>query len=99
MLTDAVYPTPLYEAIACILLFFVLWSVRKKITVPGKLFSLYLLLNGIERMMIEQIRVNNKFDLLGLTVTQAEVIAAVLMILGASGLLFIKRDSVLNKTS
>jgi phosphatidylglycerol:prolipoprotein diacylglycerol transferase len=72
--------------------------VRKKFTVPGKLFSLYLLLNGIERMMIEQIRVNNKFDLLGLSVTQAEVIAAVLMLLGLSGLVFIKKDSVLNKT-
>jgi hypothetical protein len=42
--------------------------------------------------------VNNKFDLLGLSVTQAEVIAAVLMLLGLSGLVFIKKDSVLNNT-
>ncbi len=98
MLTDAVYPTPLYEAIACILLFFVLWSVRKKFTTSGKLFSLYLLLNGMERMSIEQIRVNNKFELFGLLVTQAEVIAAVLMLLGILGLVVIKKNSVLNKT-
>lgn len=98
MLTDAVYPTPLYEAIVCILLFFVLWSVRKKFTTPGKLFSLYLLFNGIERMSIEQIRVNNKFDFIGLWVTQAEVIAAILMLLGIFGLLLLKEDSVLNKT-
>lgn len=97
MLPDAVFPTPLYEAIACIFLFIVLWSIRKSVNVPGKLFSFYLLFNGIERMLIEQIRVNNKFDLLGLVVTQAEVIAAILISLGILGLLFIKQDSKLNK--
>lgn len=97
MLPDAVFPTPLYEAIACIFLFLVLWSIRKSVNLPGKLFSFYLLFNGIERMLIEQIRVNNKFDLLGLVVTQAEVIAAILISLGILGLLFIKQDSKLNK--
>jgi phosphatidylglycerol:prolipoprotein diacylglycerol transferase len=97
MLPDAVFPTPLYEAFACIFLFAVLWSLRKRVDVPGKLFSFYLLFNGIERMLIEQIRVNNKFDLIGLVVTQAEVIAAVLISLGVIGLLFIKKDSKLNK--
>ena len=90
MLPDAVYPTPFYEAVLCILLFGVIWSVRKKFTVTGKLFAFYLLLNGIERMMIEQIRVNNKFSFLGLQVTQAEVIAAVLMLLGLGGLFFLR---------
>jgi phosphatidylglycerol---prolipoprotein diacylglyceryl transferase len=90
MLPDAVYPTPLYEAIACILLFFVIWRFRKNFNVAGKVFAFYLLLNGIERMFIEQIRVNNKFDLLGLIVTQAEVIAAILILLGISGLVFLK---------
>ncbi len=91
MLPDAVYPTPLYESVTCILLFFVIWSMRKRFDVVGKVFAFYLLLNGIERMMIEQIRVNNKFDFLGLRVTQAEVIAAVLILIGASGLIFLRK--------
>ncbi len=90
MLPDAVFPTPLYESVMCILLFFVIWSLRKRFNVVGKVFAFYLLLNGIERMMIEQIRVNNKFDFIGLSVTQAEIIAAVLILLGIGGLLFLR---------
>jgi phosphatidylglycerol---prolipoprotein diacylglyceryl transferase len=93
MLPDAVFPTPLYEAIVCIILFFVIWSVRKKFDITGKVFAFYLLLNGIERLLIEQIRVNNKFHLLGMMVTQAEVIAVVLIGLGLSGLFFLKKKN------
>jgi prolipoprotein diacylglyceryltransferase len=97
MLPDAVYPTPLYEAFVCIVLFFVLWSVRKYFDTPGKLFSLYLLLNGFERFLIELVRVNNKIHFLGITATQAEIIAVVLMALGATGLLFFKKSKVQNQ--
>jgi phosphatidylglycerol:prolipoprotein diacylglycerol transferase len=55
-------------------------------------FFLYLLLNGIERFFIEKIRVNNKFDLLGMQVTQAEVIATLLMLGGAVGLILVSRQ-------
>jgi prolipoprotein diacylglyceryltransferase len=85
MLPDAVFPTPLYEAIACIGLFFVLWMLRRRLKHTGQIFFLYLLLNGTERFFIEKIRVNNKFDLLGMQVTQAEVIASLLFITGLTG--------------
>ena len=97
MLPDAVYPTPLYEAFVCIVLFFVLWSVRKYFDTPGKLFSLYLLLNGFERFLIELVRVNNKIHFLGITATQAEIIAVVLMTLGATGLLLFKKSKIQNQ--
>ena len=77
-----VFPTPLYEIIGCTILFFILWSVRKKLRPAGALFCLYLILNGIERFLIEKIRVNNKMDLFGLHPTQAEVISSGLVILG-----------------
>ena len=54
-------------------------------TVPGVLFMLYLLLNGIERFLIEKIRVNDKIHAFGLTFTQAELIAVLLMIIGTVG--------------
>ena len=46
------------------------------------MFSLYLILNGLERFSIEKIRVNIKMDLLGFHPTQAELIATSLMVLG-----------------
>ena len=93
ILPQPVFPTPLYEAIICITLFFVLWSVRKRLIFPGAVFSLYLLLNGIERFTIEQIRINNKFLFLGMQVTQAEIIASCLIILGLTGLIVFRKKS------
>ncbi|PZP47402.1 MAG: diacylglyceryl transferase, partial [Pseudopedobacter saltans] len=82
-LAQNVFPTPLYEIIVCIGLFFFLWSIRKKINVPGKLFGVYLFVNGLERVLIEQIRVNTKYDIFGFHPTQAEIIAVLLMLSGA----------------
>ena len=91
ILPQPVFPTPLYEAIICIALFFVLWGIRKYISKPGVLFSIYLLFNGIERLMIEQIRVNNKIKFLGFHPTQAEIIASILIILGLTGLFVLNK--------
>jgi phosphatidylglycerol:prolipoprotein diacylglycerol transferase len=77
-----VYPTPFYEVIMGLLLFALLWSVRKKLKVPGTLFALYLMVNGIERFLIEKIRVNTHLDLFGFHPTQAEVISTLLFLAG-----------------
>jgi len=82
-LNPLVIPTPLYEIIACTGLFLVLWGLRKRIRIPGQLFGLYLVLNGIERFAIEQVRVNNTYDILGFHPTQAELIAVALVAAGA----------------
>jgi phosphatidylglycerol---prolipoprotein diacylglyceryl transferase len=85
VLPDPVWPTPLYEAIVSILLFFVLWGMRKHIRIPGLLFSIYLIMNGIERFFIEKIRVNETYDIFGFHPTQAEIISVGLIILGILG--------------
>lgn len=77
-----VYPTPFYEVIACLLLFLLLWSLRKKLKIPGTMFALYLMLNGIERFLIEKIRVNTRLDIFGLHPTQAEIISSILFLSG-----------------
>jgi phosphatidylglycerol:prolipoprotein diacylglycerol transferase len=77
-----VYPTPFYETIMAFVLFLLLWSVRKKIKVPGALFALYLMVNGLERFFIEKIRVNTHIDLFGFQPTQAEVISTLLFVVG-----------------
>lgn len=75
-----VFPTPLYEAIACALLFFILWMLRKRLKYAGVLFGIYLILNGLERFLIEKIRVNTIMD--SFNMTQAEIISFSLMLLG-----------------
>jgi prolipoprotein diacylglyceryltransferase len=77
-----VFPTPVYEMIACFILFLVLWFTRKRFKVAGTLFGLYLFLNGLERFFIEKIRVNTKYEGLPFQPTQAELISFALMLAG-----------------
>ncbi len=89
-LPQPVFPTPLYETITCTLLFLFLWSIRKKITTPGHMFGIYLILNGIERFFVELIRVNNTISIFSLHPTQAEIISLALVLCGIA-LLFLKK--------
>ncbi len=91
MLPDAVYPTPLYEAIAGILLFVFLWNIRKRITVPGVLFGVYLIVNGIERFLIEKIRVNSTYEIFGAHITQAELISALFVLTGIAMVVYLPK--------
>ncbi len=81
-LAQPVFPTPLYEIIAALLIFVFLWSIRKKIHTAGRMFAIYLILNGIERFFIELIRVNTKYSIFGFHPTQAELISSCLFIGG-----------------
>jgi prolipoprotein diacylglyceryl transferase len=90
-LPQGVYPTPLYEIIACLLLFAFLWAIRKKITTPGVLTAIYLIVNGIERFLVELIRVNTRYNFLGIQPTQAELISSFLIISGLILLIILKR--------
>ncbi|HLZ89520.1 MAG TPA: prolipoprotein diacylglyceryl transferase family protein [Puia sp.] len=78
-----VFPTPLYETLTCLCLFFILWRLRKRLHIPGTLFAVYLILNGIERFLVEHIRVNSTYSIFGFHPTQAELISAGLVIGGA----------------
>lgn len=83
-----VFPTSLYEIVACFILFFILWAIRKRIRIPGVLFCIYLIMNGIERFLIETIRVNTTYTIFGIHPTQAELISAALVITGIIGILY-----------
>ena len=84
-LVEGVYPTPAYETIVGIMLFLILWALRKRIHIAGMLFFIYLILNGLERFFIEKIRVNEKLPLLGMQLTQAEIISFLLFFAGIVG--------------
>ncbi|RYZ53368.1 MAG: diacylglyceryl transferase, partial [Sphingobacteriales bacterium] len=88
VLPVGVFPTALYEAVVCILLFFLLWALRSRMKYALHLAGIYLILNGLERFFVEKIRVNYKYDWGFLHPTQAEIISAVLVLLGIGILLF-----------
>lgn len=90
VLPEPVWPTPIYETIACVGFFFMLWALRKRITTPGVIFFLFLLLNGVERFIIEKIRVNVAF---AGSWTQAEVISLGLVLVGIAGIFWLRRNT------
>jgi phosphatidylglycerol:prolipoprotein diacylglycerol transferase len=86
-----VYPTPLYETAMGLAAFGLLWALRRHPFGSGWLFALYLLLAGLERLLIEQIRVNPVMHIRGLHATQAEIVAALLVSAGAAGIVILGR--------
>ena len=64
-----VHPTALYEMIALFGIFGLLLHLRTRVTPPGALFAIYLLLSGLTRLLVEIVRTNPSI-LLGLTEAQ-----------------------------
>jgi len=96
-LAEGVFPTPFYESVACIILFFVLWSMRKKINIPGMLFSWFLLFNGIERFLVESIRINSKYHVAGIDFSQAQLISLLLVISSLFGFFYFNNKAKKNE--
>jgi phosphatidylglycerol:prolipoprotein diacylglycerol transferase len=79
-----VHPTPLYEAAAYFAIFAFLWRVRREPLPDGSIFSLYLLLSGTARFLVEFVRVNPRV-VLGLT--EAQLVSLGLIAIGGWHLL------------
>jgi len=92
VLENPVYPTPLYETTIMLIVFVILWSLRKRIKIPGFIFALYLIFAGLERFFIEFIRHTDTYDWIGLT--QGQIISLLMVIVGITliTLMFIKKE-------
>jgi phosphatidylglycerol:prolipoprotein diacylglycerol transferase len=54
-----VHPAPVYETLFCVIAFYFIWTNRKKFDGEiGKVFSITLIVMGVERLLIEFIRIN-----------------------------------------
>lgn len=97
-LVNPVFPTPIYETTIMLFIFLILWVIRKRVTIPGMLFAIYLVLAGFERFFIEKIRVNNVYHILGAEITQAEIISTFSVLLGVAGIIFLykKKEQLKN---
>lgn len=82
VLPQGVFPTPIFELIICLVIFAVLWSLRSRVVVHGIVFSLYLMLTGVQRFLLEMIRVNDDHSVAGFNLSQAQYISILLMIIG-----------------
>ena len=91
---SAVHPTQMYETILALGIFSFLWSRRKNVQVTGNLFFTYLILAGVERFMIEFIRINEKY-FFG-EFSGAQIISVIMICIGTYFLLYPvpKSDSV-----
>ena len=85
--TILVHPAPVYEFILGVLLFGLLWKLRRQPRPMGQLFMIYLILSGAARFFVEIIRLNPRL-IAGLS--EAQLIALVMMMIGSVGLWFLR---------
>jgi phosphatidylglycerol---prolipoprotein diacylglyceryl transferase len=79
--TALVQPTPIYELLFSLVVFWILWRLGKKSRPVGWLTGLYLVLSGIGRFLVEFVRINPKLYFHA-TMSNAQVAAAASAIVG-----------------
>lgn len=76
---EKVHPAPVYETIANLGIFAILWNTRAKIRTAGLSFCAYLILAGAARFSVEAVRINPRV-LWGLS--EAQLISAAMIAVG-----------------
>jgi phosphatidylglycerol:prolipoprotein diacylglycerol transferase len=76
-----VQPTPIYELLYSLLVFWILWQLGKRAHPVGWLTGVYLTLSGIGRFLVEFVRINPKIYFHN-TMSNAQVAAAASSIVG-----------------
>ena len=82
ILEEPVFPTPIYELLICLMIFAVLWTIRHKVRFHGIVFSVYLFGTGLQRFLLEMIRVNEDHSVAGFSLSQAQYISLALIAIG-----------------
>ena len=90
---ETVHPTPIYETLSMGLVAYLLWRLRDRFQ-AGVLFAIYLVLAGLERLLVEFIRRNDDV-LLGLT--QAQLLSLAMIAAGGAWLLVKSRQGSLRR--
>ncbi len=85
-----VQPTPIYELLFALLVFWIVWKVGERFKPIGWLTGLYLVLSGTGRFLVEFVRVNPKLYF-GNTLSNAQVAALGSMVAGLLLLLWAQR--------
>ncbi len=92
---ETVHPTPIYETLSMGLVAYLLWRLRDRFQ-TGVLFSIYLVLAGLERLLVEFLRRNDEV-VLGLT--QAQLLSLAMIAAGAAWLIAKARRGTLGPSA
>jgi phosphatidylglycerol:prolipoprotein diacylglycerol transferase len=85
-----VHPAPIYETTLYLVVFAILWSMRKTSYPPGRVMYWYLVLAGASRFVVEFVRINPRV-FYGLS--EAQLIAIAMMIVGSVALLVTQKKA------
>jgi phosphatidylglycerol---prolipoprotein diacylglyceryl transferase len=75
----AVHPTQLYEVGMSMIMFAIIWRMRKHEHAEGWLFGVYCVLAGIERFVVEFFRAKDDTLSVGLTIAQMIALSAIVL--------------------
>jgi phosphatidylglycerol---prolipoprotein diacylglyceryl transferase len=93
-MTVAMHPTPVYEFLMGVIVFFILWKLRTKLHPAGMLFAVYMILMSVQRFAIEFMRLN---PIAAFGLSEAQVISVLLFIGGFIMIYLLKRKQQLGK--
>lgn len=88
-LEKPVWPTSVYEFVLGSGIFAFLVRLRHKLAIPGMLFGVYFILNGVERFLIEFVRVNERY---AFNMSLSQFIALGLVIIGGLMIWWFRRN-------
>jgi len=83
---ERVHPAPLYEIAMSLVIFSLLWKIRRRMAPAGWHFGLYLILAGTERFIVEFWR---RTPVAALGLTMAQLIGIASIIVGAMMILYL----------
>jgi phosphatidylglycerol:prolipoprotein diacylglycerol transferase len=83
-------PMPVYEIVVNLLIFAIVWQLRKRDWQDGKLFLVYLILYSIERFFLA---FTSSYKILAFGLTQSQMIAVVAFVSGLAVLAWMSRKS------
>ena len=90
---QAIHPTQLYEMILNLIIFGILWKVRKKMKTNGHLFLLYVMLYSIIRIFVEHFRADKLTYLSQISAAQSMGILGIVLSISFMFYLKVKKTS------
>jgi phosphatidylglycerol---prolipoprotein diacylglyceryl transferase len=90
----SLHPTQLYETLASLGIFTILWNLRKKMNFAGGLFAIYISFVGAERLFVEFFRDKDDYLNHAQTFTMAQLISTGLIIFGIALFSYFKKQSI-----
>jgi phosphatidylglycerol:prolipoprotein diacylglycerol transferase len=86
-----VHPTQIYEVLITLVIFAVLWRMRKRVATPGVLWFSYMAMAGVERYVVEIFRA--KDDRFFGVMTMAQVISLLVSAIGVAAILKLRSST------